>query len=106
MSGHALEQVGTTSHLSVDPRNVLAPEECGQFDEPERVVIHASYDPQVSLEWGVMPGTALCGFIFTTANYVGPSSSVIGDPRFIVEECAPCQAVHRSHVLMWQQEQR
>ena len=106
MSGYAPEQVGITSHLSVDPRGVLTSEEFGRFDEPERVVIHASYDPQVSLEWGVMPGTALCGFIFTTANYVGPSSSVIGDPRFIVSECAPCQAVHRSHVLMWQQEQR
>lgn len=77
------------------------------FGEPEEVVLHKVYpgDAAVSLAWGVMPGTALCGFVFTTANDLGPGEVVENDPRFVTKECGACQAVATQHLLEWLDEQ-
>lgn len=58
---------------------------------PERLVIHKTiHDAAVALKWGILPGSAVCGFVFTTANHVGPARLVDRDPRFVTRPCPAC----------------
>lgn len=80
----------------------VRPLEQVDFEQPEPVTIHKTYpNPVDAAAWGVLPGTGLCGFVFTTANHVGSGAAVEGDPRFIVKHCAPCEDVAQQHLLMW-----
>ncbi|WP_418059927.1 hypothetical protein [Pimelobacter simplex] len=72
------------------------------FEEPEVVVIHKCYpDAESSLHFGVMPGAALCGFLFTTTDYIGPAAAVRGDPRFVTRDCRECFEIADQHLLGW-----
>lgn len=68
--------------------------------EPEEVVNHLVYsDVEQGLDFGVMPGTALCGHVFTLYDDLGPAAGLAGDPRFVVvEECQRCISAWAAHL--------
>jgi hypothetical protein len=58
-----------------------------RVDASEPIVHHLVIeDPIAALQWGVLPGTALCGFVFTTANAV---SAVVASAEG-GEDCTSC----------------
>lgn len=71
-----------------------------ELEAGDEVTIHAIYeDPVQSEAWGVLPGTALCGFIFTTENDLGPTADLPTAPGVSIEACVECERVTEAHRL-------
>lgn len=68
--------------------------------DTDDVVIHVIYEDAVDSEaWGVLPGTALCGFVFTTENDLGPAECLPRSVGALTEACAECLRVSEAHHL-------